>query len=245
MEKIRTFAGLKNKEMSAEKFAVIGIGNFGRAIALSLSRKGAEVMVIDTNYERIDQISDEVSYAVTLDATDKRALLSQDILIFDVVIIAIGSNFEQRLLCAAVLMDLGIKRIVCRALGHNQRMILEKMGITEILSPEDEAGKTLARRLLNPNMISYLDLSDDYCVMEVLAPKLICGLTLGKIDLRDKYKLSLITIKRDFTEQKSGKDVHEQHVIGVPDTKTIIQEKDTLVLFGKNRDIEKFVEINN
>ena len=166
MEKIRTFAGLKNKEMSAEKFAVIGIGNFGRAIALSLSRKGAEVMVIDTNYERIDQISDEVSYAVTLDATDKRALLSQDILIFDVVIIAIGSNFEQRLLCAAVLMDLGIKRIVCRALGHNQRMILEKMGITEILSPEDEAGKTLARRLLNPNMISYYNI---FCVIDSIS----------------------------------------------------------------------------
>ncbi|MBP5413467.1 MAG: TrkA family potassium uptake protein [Bacteroidales bacterium] len=231
--------------MKADKFAVIGIGHFGRAIALSLARNGAEVMAIDTNYERIDQISDEVSYAVNLDATDKRALLSQDIRSFDVVIVAIGSNFEQRLLCTALLMDLGIKRIVCRAMGRNQRIILEKMGLTEILSPEDEVGRSLARRLMNPSMVSYLDLSDDYCIMEVVAPQYVCGEDLKRIDLRDKYKLSLITIKREFPEKQGNAMVQKKHVIGVPDTKTIVQEGDTLVLFGKSRDIEKFVEINN
>ena len=230
--------------MNIEKFAVIGIGHFGRAIALSLSRKGADVMVVDNNHERIDQISDDVSYAVTLDATDKKALLSQDIKSFDIVIIAIA-NFEQRLLCVALLLDLGIKRIICRALGRNQRIILEKMGITEILSPEDEVGTSLARRLMNPSMVSYLDLSDDYSVMEIIAPKHICGVALGKIDLRDKYKLSLITIKRAFIEVHKGVETEIQHVIGVPDTKTVISEKDTLILFGRNRDIEKFVEINN
>ena len=231
--------------MNSNKFAVIGIGHFGRAIALNLSRKGADVMAIDNNYERIDQISDEVSYAVTLDATDRKALLSQDIKSFDVVIVAIGAHFEQRLLCVAVLLDLGIKRIICRALGRNQRIILEKMGITEILSPEDEVGTSLARRLMNPSMISYLDLSDDYSVTEIIAPKFVCGEALGKIDLRDKYKLSLITIKRVFIEIVKGVKTETQHVIGVPDTKTIIEEKDTLILFGRNRDIEKFVEINN
>jgi trk system potassium uptake protein TrkA len=231
--------------MNIDKFAVIGIGHFGRAIALNLSRKGADVMAIDSNYERIDQISDEVSYAVTLDATDKKALLSQDIKSFNIVIVAIGANFEQRLLCVALLLDLGIKRIICRALGRNQRIILEKMGITEILSPEDEVGTSLARRLMNPSMLSYLDLPDDYSVMEIIAPKHICGVALGKIDLRDKYKLSLITIKRAFTEIRKGVATEIQHITGVPDTKTIIEDKDTMILFGRNRDIEKFVEINN
>lgn len=231
--------------MNTGKFAVIGIGHFGRAIAINLSRRGADVMVIDNDHERIDHISDDVSYAVALDATDKKALLSQDIKSFDVVIVAIGSNFEQRLLCAALLLDLGIKRIICRSLGKNQRIILEKMGITEILSPEDEVGTALARRLMSPSMVSYLDLSDDYCVMEIIAPKRICGIMLGQIGLRDKYKLSLITIKRAFTEIRKGVEKEIQHVIGVPDTKTVIQEKDTLILFGKNRDIEKFVEINS
>ncbi|MDR1792866.1 MAG: TrkA family potassium uptake protein [Bacteroidales bacterium] len=231
--------------MSTDKFAVIGIGHFGRAIALSLSRKGADVMAIDTSFERIEQISDEVSYAVTLDATDKKALLSQNIRSFDVVIVAIGSNFEQRLLCVALLLDLGIKRIICRSMGRNQRIILEKMGVKEILSPEDEVGTALARRLMNPSMISFLELTDDYCVTEIMAPKLICGVSLGKIDLRDKYKLSLITIKRYFTEKHKEAQMEVQHVIGVPDTKTIIEAKDTLILFGRTRDIEKFVEINS
>jgi trk system potassium uptake protein TrkA len=230
--------------MSAEKFAVIGMGHFGRAIALSLSRKGADVMAIDTDFERIEQISDDVSYAVTLDATDKKALLSQDIRSFDVVIVAIGENFEHRLLCVAVLMDLNIKRIICRAMGYNQRIILEKMGITEIISPEDEVGIAIARRLMHPSMISYLELSDDYCVTEIIAPKMVCGLPLGKIDLRDKYKLSLITIRREYVENRKGQDIIAKHVVGVPDTKTIIQEKDTLIFFGRTRDIEKFVEIN-
>jgi len=231
--------------MNAEKFAVIGMGHFGRAIALSLSRKGADVMAVDTSQDRIEQISDEVSYAVTLDATDKKALLSQDIRNFDVVIVAIGEDFVNRLLCVAVLMDLNVKRIICRAMGHNQRIILEKMGITEIISPEDEVGTAVARRLMSPNMVSYLELSDDYCVTEIIAPKKICGFPLGKIDLRDKYKLSLITIRREYVENRKGQETLAKHVLGVPDTKTVIEEKDTLILFGRNRDIEKFVEIND
>ncbi len=230
--------------MKTEKFAVIGIGHFGRAISLTLSKKGAEVMCIDINSELIDAISDDVAYAVTLDATDKKALLSQDIKDFDAIVVAIGQNFEKRLLCAAVLLDLGVKRIICRSLGKSQRLILEKMGITEILSPEDEIALIVAERLLNPSIVSYLQLPDDYRIAEVIAPRKLSGRTLGDIDIRDRYKLSLITIKREFKEIVQNKDCIIQHIIGVPDSKTIIQPKDNLVLFGKTRDIDKFIEIN-
>lgn len=225
--------------MKEGKYAVIGLGHFGRAIATSLAKSDSEVVVIDKDEEKIYQISDDVSYAVTSDATDKRALLAQDIRSFDVVIITIG-DFEQRLLCAATLIDLNIKRIVCRAMGSNERLILEKMGITDILSPEDEVGKAVARRLLNPSMVSYLDLPDDHCVMEIEAPKHIIGKELGLVNLRDNYRLSLITIKRRY----EGKN-NELHIVGVPGTKTLILKGDTMILFGKTKDIEKFVEINN
>ena len=91
----------------SEKFAVIGIGHFGRAMAISLSKRGAEVMVMDLDEEKIDSINDKVAYAVALDATDKRALIQQEIADFDAVVIAIGENFEARLLCATILMDIG------------------------------------------------------------------------------------------------------------------------------------------
>lgn len=229
----------------AEKFAVIGIGHFGKAIALTLSKKGAEVMAIDANPEIIDSINDEVAYAVTLDATDKRALMSQDIKDFDAVVISIGQNFEARLLCAAVLMDIGVKKIICRSLGTNQRLILQKMGIEDILSPEDEVAIIVAERLMNPSVISYLQLPDDFRIAEVVTPRKIAGRTYGDINFRDKYKLSLITIKRDFQEYVDKVECIIQHIIGVPDSKTIIQPNDSLVLFGKNRDIERFIEINS
>jgi trk system potassium uptake protein TrkA len=230
--------------MISEKFAVIGIGHFGRAIALTLSKKGAEVMAIDTNQEIIDSISDDVAYAVTLDATDRKALISQDIKDFDAVIVSIGQNFEQRLLCAAVLMDIGVKRIICRSLGISQRLILDKMGIEEILSPEDEVAIIVGERLLNPSIISYLQLPDDYRIAEVIAPRKTTGRTLYDIDIRDRYKLSLVTIKREFQEIVDKKRQMIQHIIGVPDSKAIIQHNDTLVLFGKTRDIDRFIEIN-
>lgn len=229
-------------KMQTGKFAVIGIGNFGKSIAINLAKKGAEVMAIDIDYDKVENISEDVAYAVTLNATDRRALISQDIKSFDAVIVAIGNPFEQRLLCTALLLDFGVKRIICRAVGRNQRFILQKMGITEIISPEQEIGLSVARRLINPSLVSYLDLPDDYSVVEIIAPKHICNMEYGQVDFRDKYKLSLITIRRN-TEEWNGQQ--RQHVLGVPDTKTLMMENDILVLFGKNRDIEKFVEINN
>ncbi len=229
----------------AEKFAVIGLGHFGKAIALTLSKKGAEVMAIDIDPEEIDAINDDVAYAVSLDATDKRALMSQDIKEFDAVVVAIGQNFEARLLCSAVLMDIGVKKIICRSLGNNQRLILQKMGIEDILSPEDEVAIIVAERLMNPSVISYLQLPDDFRIAEVIAPRKIAGRTYGDINFRDKYKLSLISIKRDFQEYVDKVECTIQHMIGVPDSKTIIQPNDSLVVFGKTRDIERFIEINS
>lgn len=226
------------------KFAVIGLGQFGRAIALALSKKGAEVLAIDSSEEVVNSIADDVAIAVSMDGIDRKALLSQNIGDYDAVVVAIGQDFEQLLLCTVTLLEMNIKRIIARAMGQNQRTILEKMGIKEILSPEDEVGIIVAERLLNPNIVSYLQLPDDYRIAEMNTPKGIINRTLESIDLRDRYKLSLISIKREFEVTHSGKTVIEQHVEGVPNSQTVIQPTDTLVIFGKNQDIERFIEIN-
>jgi len=231
--------------MNRQKFVVIGIGLFGSAIARALTRNGAEVMAIDVEASRIESIKDEVAYAVCLDATDEKALLSQDIKDYSTVVVAIGGNFEQELLCIVTLLDLGIKRIIARARGVAQRLILEKMGISEIFSPENDVGIIVAERLLNPNLVSYLQLPDDYRIAELTAPKRIVGRTLGDIDLRDRYKLSLVTIKKETVVTENGEASVEQHLAGVPDSKTVVAEKDYLVVFGKNKDIDRFVEIND
>ncbi len=231
--------------MGNKKVAVIGIGQFGEAIAKHLCKKGVEVLAIDDNEDKIEQIADDVTYAVAIDATDKKALISQNIQDFDAVVVAIGQNFEQRLLCASLLLDLKIKRIIARAGGKNQRIILEKLGVNEIWSPEEEVGAIVAERLLNPSVLSYLQLPDDYRIVEMLTPRKISKRTLGDIDLRDRYALSLVTIKEECEVNINGHDCLEYHVVGVPDSKYVVKNTDRLVLFGKNKDIDRFIQIND
>jgi trk system potassium uptake protein len=230
--------------LSNSKFAVIGIGRFGSAIAKKLSNKGAEVIAIDTSEDKIEQIKNDVAYAIALDATDKRVLMSQDISDVDAVVVSIGENFEATILCCVVLMELNVKRIIARASGVHQRVILEKIGVKEILSPEDEFGFAVAEKLINPNIISALQLPDKYEIVELKTPKGISNRSLESIDLRNKYKLNLITIKREFNEIKNGEEVIEQHIMGVPQSSTVLNITDTLVVFGLANDIERFLDIN-
>ena len=226
------------------KYAVIGLGTFGNAIARKLSERGAEVMALDNDPAHIEAIKDEVAYAVTMDTTDIRALQSQAMQEMEAVVVAIGENFEALMLTVVYLKELNVKRIIARAGGKQQRMILEKLGVEEILSPEDEVGTVVAERLLNPNILSFLQLPDDYEIVEIKPPKGIVNKTLEFMGLRDKYKLTVITIKREFEEIKDGKPVIEVHTLGVPSSDTIIRESDTLMVFGRVNDIEKFCAIN-
>lgn len=227
------------------KFAVIGLGQFGIAIARSLAKEGAEVMAIDNNPDRVEQIKDEVAHAVSLDATDQKALEAQNIQDIDAVVVAIGEDFEALLMATVQLMELEVERIIARAANDQQRMILEKLGIKEILSPEEEVGRTLAKTLLNPNIKSFLPLPDGYEIVEINTPKKTADKTLSEIDLRKRYNLNLITIKRWFEESKDGKMVKTEHIIGVPRADTVLKESDIMIVLGKGKDVDKFVQLNN
>lgn len=233
--------------MSDQRFAVIGLGQFGSAIAKNLSNRGAEVLAIDSSLEKVEGIKDEVSHAVALDATDKKALLSQNIQDVDAVVVAIGENFQALLLCTFLLIELKVKRIITRSMGNDQRRILEKMGVTEILSPEDEVGGNVAEMLINPNVVMCMQLPDDFEIVEVKAPSAIFGRSLGDIGLREKYKLNLVTIlrKKEGSLKENDNSTKDYHIIGVPDSNTIIQKTDIIIIFGHTKNIERFLEINN
>jgi len=230
--------------MTGRKFAVFGVGKYGSAIARTLSAKGGEVIVYDLNENKIESIKDEVALAVTLDSTDKKALLSQDLKGIDAAIVAIGENFEGVILTTSNLMDMGIERIIARATGRNQRNILSKIGVHEVLSPEDEVANSIAERLLNPNITAFLELPDEYEIANIKAPKKIANNTLGSLDLGTKYELTLITLKREFEIKKDGDLIVEEHIIGVTNPDTIIYNTDTLVVFGTLKNIKKFIELN-
>jgi len=230
--------------MNYSKFAVIGVGRFGASIARRLAKKGAQVFAFDPNEEKINNIKDDVAFAVNLDATDLRALQSQNLEAMDAAVVAIGENFEATILSCVHLMEIGVKRIIARASGEQQHLILKKIGIHEILTPENEVADAVGEKLLNPNIISFLSLPDDHEIAEIRAPKGCVGRTVDSMGFRNKYDMTLITIKRVFEVTKNGEDSTEQHIIGVPKNEMEIKEKDTLVVFGAAKSVERFIEIN-
>ncbi len=232
--------------MPARKFAVIGAGRYGREIALKLAEQGAEVYAFDVDEEKIEDIKDSVALAITLDATDKKVLESHQIHQMDAVIIAIGENFEATILTAINLIDMDAKRVIARASGDTQRRILEKIGVLEVLSPEAEVASLISERLINPNITAFLRLPDEYEIAEILCPKGVANRTLVDIGLRNKYGLTLVTIKRSYgmKEGENGEILREEHIIGVPKSEEVILETDTLVVFGTIIDVKRFIEIN-
>lgn len=224
--------------MAKSKFAVIGLGQFGSAIAKKLTEKNSEVLAIDIDEEKVEAIKDDVAYAVTMDTTDAKALKAQNIPDMDAVVVAIGANFQDLLLTAFVLQELNVKRLIARAQGPAQRRILEKMGIHEILSPEDEVGNNVAEQLVNPSVLMCMQLPDDFEIVEVKAPKSIAGRDLAKIGLREKYKLNLVTLLRLDHEG-------QYHIIGIPEGDTVIEHDDIIIVFGKTSNINRFIEINH
>ena len=230
--------------MKHNKFAVIGVGRYGMNIAKRLAEKGAQVFAFDPSEERIESIKDDVAFAVALDATDKKALQSQKIFDMDAVVVAIGENFEATILTCVHLMDLGVSRIIARASGEHQKLILEKIGVPEILTPEDEVAFVVREKLINPSILSFLQLPDDYEIAEIVAPKGVIGRTIDNIEFRNQYELTLVTIKRAFCVNKNGEDCKEQHVLGVPSSETKIIAEDTLVVFGTSINVQRFMDIN-
>lgn len=227
------------------KFGVIGLGRFGTTIARTLSQRGAEVMVFDSDPDKIDSLRDEVAYAVQLDATDIKALRAQNIDDLDAVVVAIGHDFEALLLTTVTLVELKVKRIIARASTEQQRRILEKLGIKEILSPEDEVGISVAGRLLNPDLVSFFQLPDNYQIVELKTPNGIADKTVIEIGLRNRYNLNLITLRRAYEVMTpEGEAATEYHILGVPRADTILYSTDYIILLGKHADIEKFVQIN-
>ncbi|MGJ3235205.1 potassium channel family protein [Marivirga sp.] len=226
------------------RFAVIGLGQFGESIARTLSDSGAEVLAIDIDLDKVEAIKDDVAYAVALDSTDVKALKAQNIQDMDAIVVAIGENFEGLLLTTVLLLELEVERIIARAANAQQRMILEKMGIEEILSPEETVGKTVAEMLLHPNMKSFLPLPDDYEIVEINTPARVVDQTISEIGLREKYNLNLITVKRLYDEKVDGQLQQVEHIIGVPRADTFLKETDIMIILGKSKDVNKFIEVN-
>lgn len=231
--------------MATKKFCVIGLGYFGMHLALRLSELGAEVLAIDNHQDVIDRISERVTHAVCMNATDERALRSLGLNDMDAVIVAIGEGFESSIMTTAILQELGVKNIYNRVTSPIHERLLKLMNVTEVLLPEADAAEQLAYRLLLPGVLHSYIISNDYGIYEIETPEKFHNQKIGEIDLRRKYKLNLITIKR--LKKKGGLvslgEYEEYQVLGVPTPEQVLSEADIMVLFGKEDDVRNLLKI--
>jgi len=179
------------------KIIIIGLGNFGSAVAIKLAALGHEVIGVDSQIHRVENIKDKITYAVSLDCTDTQALKTLPLLECDIVLVAIGEDFGASILTTAILKKMNIKRLVSRTISPIHRTILEAIGVIEILSPEEDSAERFVKKIDMTNVLDYLDLSDDYGIVEAVIPQKYIGLSIRDADVRKRYNVNILTIKHD------------------------------------------------
>lgn len=233
--------------MSSKKFCIIGLGYFGLNLAKNLSKQGHEVLAIDKDHSRIELLSDEVSLAVQLDSSDSRAVKSFGIADMDAVVVAIGEDFEASINTIAVLQEIKVKRLLARVISPVHERLLKLMQIEELLYPEAEAAEHLTHRLLIPGLIESFEINKDFGIFEINAPEKYYNKSLIECNLRTKYKLNLVTVKKNKIKKTifSSESGEYQEVIGVVSPDYIFKKDDILVIFGKETDFKKMLaEVN-
>ncbi len=224
------------------KFLIVGLGNFGASLAKALTERGHEVFAIDNNQSKVELYKEDITHTICLDATDIVSLKTLPYQQFDVVIIAIGEDFGASLLATALFKQLGVKRIISRAISDVHRQILEAIQIDEIITPEKEAAERLALSLDMEGIHDALQLSQEYTIVEVKAPEKCIGKTIQEIGFRRRYNINVITIRR-WSEEKGILNIPKKKpiILGVVGPNTVIEQGDELILFGRHKDIEAFM----
>ncbi len=219
--------------MKRRQFAVIGLGRFGSAMAATLAELGQDVIGVDGEEERVRQVGDVLAQAIQLDATDVRALKEAGIQDVDVAVVSIGENIESSLLVVMQLKELGIPMIVAKAVTPLHGRILEKIGVSRVIFPEREVAMRTAHSLVVPNALDYIELSKEFSIIEIPVPEAFVGKTLKQLELRPRYGLTLVAVKRP--DGPGGGIVTNIS----PTADEMLYAGDTLTLLGSNESIAK------
>ena len=218
------------------RFAVIGLGRFGTKLARSLAQTGAEVIAIDKDSKLIEQISDDVALAVRLDSTDELALRAQGIDKVDAAIVGIGQSFEANILTTMVLKSMKVKYICSRAEQEMHGKILKRVGADEVISPEQESAHRWAFKLRAPHISEKLEFAQGFSLAQYTAPPSFHGKNLLDLQLRKKYHVNLIGLRR--TAQTTDiKNQIKREIINVPQPDSIINAGDMLWLVGSDENL--------
>ncbi|WP_017379507.1 potassium channel family protein [Paenisporosarcina sp. TG-14] len=211
-----------------KEFVVIGLGRFGGSIVRELVEQGADVMAIDKFAERVDEFASIATQAVVADTTDESVLKSLGIRNFEHVIVAIGDDIQSSILTTLMLKEIGVNKITVKAQNDYHEKVLRKIGADQVVHPERDMGIRIANNMISNNVLDYLELSDEHSIMEIKANELLAGSTLIDLDIRAKYGINIVGIKR-------GDDI-----LVSPQADEEILINDILIVIGADADIIRF-----
>lgn len=210
---------------------LIGLGRFGKHIAIHLNQLGHQVMAVDHVEERVEAVLPFVTNAQIGDSTNGAFLESLGIRNFDVCIVAIGNDFQSSLETTSLLKELGAKLVVSRAARDVQEKFLLRNGADEVVYPEKQLAKWTAIRYSADHILDYIELDENHAMFEIPVPESWAGRSIGQIDIRKKYKVSIMALKKD------GK----MELTLSPDT--VLESGQTMLVLGRNRDLQKCFRI--
>lgn len=211
-----------------KEFAVIGLGRFGGSICRALAEQGMEVMAIDKDEDRVNEFAMIASHAVVGDTTDESVLKSLGIRNVDHVIVAIGDDIQSSILTTLILKELGVKYITVKAQNDYHEKVLRKIGADTVVHPERDMGKRIAHNIVSNNVLDYLELSEEHSIVEIVASEIMDGKTIIGLDIRAKYGINIVAIKRG------------NEIIVSPQANEMILVKDILIVIGADVDINRF-----
>ncbi len=212
-----------------KSFLVIGAGRFGKSVARTLYGEGHDVMVIDKDEAMIQQISTDVTDAVSADITSESCVKALGVRDFDAVVLAIGFDVQASIMAAILLIEKEAKYIVAKAQTDLHGKVLDKIGVNRVIYPERDMGHKIARSLIAPTIIDMIELSDDYSVVEVKAPAEMVGKTLLELNLRARYGISVIALRRSNGGATNISPLAED----------VVKTDDIIVAIGENRGLHK------
>ncbi len=221
-------------------FAVIGLGTFGRSVCQVLADRGATVIALDSDPDLVERIKETVTQAVLVDATDPEALTSAPLSDVDIAVVAIGNDVESSVLATALLKELAVPYIVARAISDLHQRVLRQVGADEVVNIEVDQGTRVATRLIAPDVLDQFPISSEISIAEMYVPKEMTSATLADLDLRNRYQINVVSIRRvQVTVDELGNPSRNEAVV-FPSPTDRLTEDDTILVVGRNEAIERF-----
>jgi len=212
-----------------KQFVVFGLGSFGAAVASTLIDLGHEVLGVDNDGEKVDDLKDILTEAVKADVADEKVLKKLGVKNFDAAIVSLAANLESSILVTILLKEMGVKYVITKANSVLHGKVLEKLGADKVIYPERDEGIRIARSLIMPNIKNHIPLSQEYSLIEIAALPVFHGKTLAELQLPKNYGINLLAIRRgnQFTF--------------TPTLKHVIREYENLIMVGENNKIDQLV----